>query len=139
MRRQIYLHIGFPKTRTTSIQMWFSQNAATLAAHGVLYPGTGRDGQESHYGHHQLPRSLVESPLSELTVAWPEMARLRDDMANSPAQPIVISSEDFSTRLKQPEVDLLARHLADFDVRIVCYVRRQDEFIISVWSTAVAH
>jgi SAM-dependent methyltransferase len=139
MRRLIYLHIGFPKTGTTSIQMWLTENTVALAAHGVLYPRSGREGQESHYGHHQLPRSLVESPLSELTVAWPDMTRLRNEMDNSPAQIIVVSSEDFSTRLKQPEVDLLARHLADFDVRIVCYVRRQDEFIISVWSTAVAH
>jgi SAM-dependent methyltransferase len=139
MRRQIYLHIGFPKTGTTSVQMWFTENAAALAAHGVLYPGTGRVGQEYGYGHHQLPRSLVERPLSELMVAWPDMARLCDEMANSPAQTIVISSEDFSTRLRQPEVDLLAQHLADFDVKIVCYVRRQDEFIISVWATAVAY
>lgn len=139
MKKQIILHIGFPKTGTTSIQMWFTENTAALAALGVLYPGTGRDEQGYHYGHHRLPRSLVESPLSELAAAWPDMEKLRDEMANSPAQTIVISSEDFSTRLQQSEVDFLAQHLADFDVRIVCYVRRQDEFIISVWSTAVAY
>jgi SAM-dependent methyltransferase len=139
MRRQIYLHIGFPKTGTTSIQTWLTEHAPALAAHGVLYPAHGRDGQEYQYGHHRLARSLVERPLSELTVTWPDMARLRDEMETSPAQTIVISSEDFSMRLQQPEVDLLAQHLADFDVRIVCYVRRQDEFIISLWSTAVAY
>src|ERR1700722_6424768 len=131
MRKQIFLHIGFPKTGTPSVQMWLTENTVALAAHGVLYPRSGREGQGYYYGHHRLARSLVESPLGELTIAWPDMARLRDEMANSPAQTIVISSEDFSTRLQQPEVDLLAQQLADFDVRIVCYVRRQDEFIIS--------
>jgi SAM-dependent methyltransferase len=139
MRKQLYLHIGFPKTGTTSIQMWLTENATALAAHGVLYPATGRGRHEYDYGHHQLPRGLVTKPLSELAVMWPDMTNLRDEVDNSPGSTIIVSSEDFATRLDQPEVDLLARRLADFDVRIVCYVRRQDEFIISVWSTSVAY
>ena len=62
MRRQIYLHIGFPKTGTTSIQTWLTEHAAALAAHGVLYPAIGRDGQEYQYGHHRLARSWSRDP-----------------------------------------------------------------------------
>src|SRR5882724_4089086 len=99
MRKQLYLHIGFPKTGTTSIQMWLTENATALAAHGVLYPATGRGRQEHDYGHHQLPRGLVTKPLSELAVMWPDMTNLREEVDNSPGSTIIVSSEDFATRL----------------------------------------
>src|SRR4028119_1241133 len=35
---QIILHIGQPKTASTTIQLYFDRNRSQLAAQGVLYP-----------------------------------------------------------------------------------------------------
>jgi hypothetical protein len=139
MKKQLWLHIGFPKTGTTSIQVWMIRNAGLLAAHGVLYPMAGRGEGCSDFGHHRFPRILADAPISALEESWPDMAALLREIHDSPAAKVVISSEDFSIRIFDGHIDLLARRLVDFDVKIVCYVRRQDEFITSVWSTAVCH
>ena len=106
MRRQIYLHIGFPKTGTTSIQTWLTEHAPALAAHGVLYPAHGRDGQEYQYGHHRLARSLVERPMSELTVTW--------EMAIREAFNFYLVSDGYSRALGMPLT--LDRNFLDFGV-----------------------
>lgn len=41
--RSLYLHIGSPKTGTTSIQEIFASNRGALLKQGFLYPGKGRD------------------------------------------------------------------------------------------------
>jgi hypothetical protein len=137
VKKQVYVHIGFPKTGTTSIQVWLTGNADALAAQGVLYPVAGRGEGDYRFAHHRLPNALAQTPLSELATSWPDMEALHNEIANSTALRVIISSEDFSTKLGQPAIDNLVHWFADFDVRIVCYVRRQDEFIISIWSTAV--
>jgi ubiquinone/menaquinone biosynthesis C-methylase UbiE len=138
-RKQVYIHIGFPKTGTTSIQVWLSGNADALAAQGALYPVAGRGEGDYRFGHHLFPNALAQNPLSELATSWPDMDELHSEIANSAARTIILSSEDFATKLDRPAIHLLAHKLSDIDVRIICYVRRQDEFIISVWSTAVAN
>ncbi len=139
MNKQLVIHLGFPKTGTTSIQVWMTYNADLLAALGVLYPKAGRGNGASEFGHHLFPRILAESPVSALEKLWPDMDALLSETHASSAEKVIISSEDFSTRIFDGQIDLLARRLADFDVKVVCYVRRQDEFIASVWSTAVCH
>jgi len=39
----LYIHIGAPKTGTTSLQHYLRRNQDNLARQGVLYPSGGRD------------------------------------------------------------------------------------------------
>jgi hypothetical protein len=138
-KKQVYLHIGFPKTGTTSIQVWMTGNADVLAAQGVLYPVAGRGKGDYRFGHHLFPNALKQTPSSELAMSWPDMNELHNEIARSPATKVFISSESFCELIDQTAIDLLACKLRDLDVRIICYVRRQDEFVTSLWSTAVAY
>jgi len=116
-----------------------TKNDQALAAHGVLYPIAGRGKDDYRFGHHLLPWALANRPLRELEYSWPDMTALHDEIAASNTHTVIISSENFSTILDQRAIDLLAHKLSGFDVRIICYLRRQDDFIVSLWSTAVAH
>jgi len=41
--KKLFLHIGFNKTGSTSLQHCLSQNSAILEAAGFLYPGVNED------------------------------------------------------------------------------------------------
>jgi hypothetical protein len=48
---QVFLHIGFGKTGTTTMQHYMLQKAKELANRSILFPETGRT---AHGGHHAL-------------------------------------------------------------------------------------
>ena len=54
----IYLHLGKPKTGTTTIQKYLSANAKVLLAEEYLYPFAGR----VLAGHHDIYFDLAKSP-----------------------------------------------------------------------------
>jgi hypothetical protein len=126
-KKQLDLHMSFPEMGTTSIQVRMAGNADLLAAHGVLF------------GYHRIPDALARTPLDELASSWPDMDALLSEISRTSANEVTISSEDSATKLDQVTVVFFARELSAVAVRFICYVRRQDEFIISVWCTAVPH
>jgi hypothetical protein len=138
-RKKVFIRIGFPKTGATSSQMWLTENEKCLLDAGILYPTAGRGTESSRYGHHLLAVALEHTPLSALERSWTEIEALQREIVETSAHTIVISSEKFSALIDPSMIEYLARKLADFDVKIVCYLRRQDEFVISLWSTAVAY
>ena len=52
----VYIHIGAPKTATSTLQGVLAANAAKLLKHGVLYPSDLRHGD----AHHVLICDLIE-------------------------------------------------------------------------------
>ena len=52
----VYLHIGAPKTATSTLQNVLASNAQRLLKNGVLYPGSMR----SSDAHHVLACDLIE-------------------------------------------------------------------------------
>jgi hypothetical protein len=146
---RVYLHIGVEKTGTSSIQRFFRINRDALKREGVLFPGS--PGAENHMALaaaaqndrkrddlriiHGLD-STAKIREFRRTVAERLMAESRD----SGCQTVVFSGEHCSSRLTTPaEVDLLARMLRPLasDITIVVYLRRQDEFLCSTYSTDV--
>ena len=47
MTRTLYLHVGPPKTGTTSIQVFVRDNAAAFRSHGLYRPSVGTE-RHSH-------------------------------------------------------------------------------------------
>ena len=135
--RQLFLHIGYPKTGTTSVQRFLALNQAALQAAGVLYPQAGRIRHgDAHYGvnfalgiaDYDRPKD-VEKPVT-----------LRQDLAaeaaGSGCEKIVLSTEYLTTANLADKARVRA-YFADYDVKIVCYLRRHDHMYESAYAQAV--
>lgn len=96
---QIVLHVGMPKTATTTIQYTFAAQSDALLAGGVLFPKTGRpDGVEPCHHSLFLPaatsRTEIGTPLPEPETTFEGMCeRLEAERRAAGASTIVLSSE----------------------------------------------
>ena len=136
----VFLHIGIPKTATTSIQGSFTLNRDRLLEQGVLYPTSmGR-----HDGHSLLHRPLVAG-LEPESVPWLAfmtsdfhdrqlLARLRAEIAGTGACKIVMSAECL-TFMRDPA--RLRAALEPYPVRILVHLRRQDSILDSLYNQVV--
>ena len=145
----LYLHIGTEKTGTTSVQKFFRTNRELLARKGVLYPTA--PGNENHTGLTVAAQKLVRhGPLRKLKgVNSVENAKafrsglmeeLAGEFSSGPFKTVVMSGEHCSSRLLDDrEVQWLKDFLAPFfeSIKIVVYIRRQDDFLLSTYSTSV--
>jgi len=127
MKKKLFIHIGRPKVASTAIQRFLKANRNALLQHGVLYPITGERQQASHRLCDVLAAETARKPGARR--ASEELyGQLHAEVQASAAGCAIVSSENFY--LVKPKQ--LASRLADrFDARIVCYVRRQDEVLIS--------
>jgi hypothetical protein len=135
---QYLIHIGLPKTATTNIQLFFTQNRELLLEQGVLYPRdiTFSDAPD------QLHRALGAALEPEST-AWLEglrqniggrdvVAMLHDEVARTKAEKVVISSEALCS-MRDPS--LLKKVVGD--AKILITLRRQDELFTSLYNQSV--
>ena len=129
MKFRIYLHIGRHKTGTTQIQRWLMKNREELKKNGYYYPETGMSPTSGQGG---LPWSIrFRGDHASL------FRQLKEEVIECGCDNIIISSEAFL----EPGVweDILFEYFADqiYDVRIIAYIRRQDEFFESAYNQAV--
>lgn len=144
--KTIYIHIGTEKTGTTYIQSTLKNNRDTLLKAGVLYPAIGIS--ENPLAHSSLvaPLCLIENENASLDfvphcdfTADEEWGKLRGIINDNPNKDVVISAEHFSSRLRGSGIDYIkdffSTYFSDYKIRIVVYLRRQDQFMISAYST----
>lgn len=131
--KRVIIHAGQYKTGSTSIQkmMWSSRKA--LLKHGVLYPESFvRDSA------HFLITDLLRQEFRDSSFSV-DLQPLREELESSSANIAVISCEALSgatVRRFAPELmQYMWGRLVDlfkgFEVRVVFYVRRQDESVDS--------
>lgn len=125
---RIILHIGQPKTATTTIQSFLFANAAALAARGWLYPAAGRQ----HLAHHLLGNWFRPEPMHWIGPSDPAavVAALEREIDQTGCHSVILSSESLYFT---PEPARLRGCLAGHEVRIVLFLRRQDEWIDSAF------
>jgi len=144
----VILHIGTEKTGTTSIQRFFRLNRERLAERGILYPVA--PGRQNHTGLAVSAQVSKRTPLHKSLGVRNEAdaskfrdqlwSQLAGEFAAKPYRMAVFSSEHCSSRLlDESEVAWLRDALLRFAarVRVVVYIRRQDDFLLSTYSTAV--
>lgn len=145
------LHIGTEKTGTTSIQRFFGSNRRRLMRAGILYPRSAADRYHNHtrltaYAaedgrYDDLRRALGVSNHPELerfrTSFRAALARETERRASG-VHTIVFSNEHCHSRLvSKAEVSRLVELLRPLvsDIKIVVYLRRQDQMAVSLYST----
>jgi len=152
MKRAI-LHIGTEKTGTTSIQKFLQENRIKLGANGTLFPASA--GLISHqrlvvYGKQSPESDIAENSLDVNDAA--ELAAWKDKFAQDHCSEVlefqkrhqdstvIYSAEHLQSRLTTiAEIKRIAHLLRPlFDtVEVVVYLRRQDLYAYSAYSTSV--
>jgi len=131
--RKIYIHCGLHKTGTTAVQAIFTSKADTLAAHGVLYPRTGRVEGVVGGGHHNIAVQLTGH--KHYHPSYGDIDALLREI-NDFDGTTILSSEAFSHTLIPPGAigDLVKLFPADrFEVILVVYLRNQLSYVESLY------
>ncbi|GAB5374726.1 MAG: hypothetical protein AcusKO_11880 [Acuticoccus sp.] len=129
MLKTLYVHIGPPKTGTTSIQDTFRANAALLEQHGFFY-------YTGHKSHHAVALHMCERD------RLPRHRKWHDDFfakaAATRCETGMLSTE-FMIRLSQEEIESA---IAKFQgiaghVKVLCYARHPVPFAVSAAHQAI--
>jgi hypothetical protein len=132
MKRSCIVHIGPHKTGSTSIQKMLADNDGWVRNFGLYVPRTGRAfGQGHHLLAWELNRRAGFSGSEQFDALSHELAN-----ANYPDR-IVLSSEEFSSRIHLPKVIARLRRKVerlDYQLRIVGYIRPQETAVQSMYT-----
>lgn len=128
---KLFLHIGLPKTGTTSIQAYCLRNRQLLAENGILYPQTGLEGP----GHMKLcppflsdiqnQRSVVKSGKKKGFRKFGMDLQNEIDACAKNIDRMLISSERFSI-VQGEGLTKLTNVFKRMSVFPILYLRRQD-------------
>lgn len=122
----LVLHIGTQKTGSSALQHYLAGNAAALLQKNVCYVSAGRE--ETHRSSH---RDLVLALGGKLDSSiWQQVRTEIHQRENSIN---VISAEGFW--FEDPSD--VRRQLPEGEIRIVAYLRRQDQYLQTLWKQAV--
>jgi hypothetical protein len=132
MMADVYLHVGLPKTGTSTIQTALDARVADLTEAGVLYPG-GR-----HRAHRLATYDLLGQRVTgdDADLVAGAFRRLVEEMARYPGRSIVVTEEELG--LARPRhVRKLVRRLAPHRVHVVIGVRDIARTVVSAWQQDV--
>ena len=141
----LYLHIGTPKTGTTSIQHFMSDNAEALLEKGILVPSIFRNPN-----HTELYNYAVESSISDSTLKAHASAFAPKNLTafthsfiesiSNHSGDTVVSCEYLSAFLIDfQNIKALANlcYKAADEVKVIIYLREQVESFISYYPTQI--
>jgi hypothetical protein len=123
----LFVHIGAAKTGSSAIQSFIRRNLARFAEVGVTVPDSmlGHGGPAS--GNHVFPLETLAKDGDAAGLAE-RMAAV--EAAQPDARALLLSAENLSNAGRSAVMAEAARR---FDLRVVLYVRRQDELLTSAW------
>ncbi|GAB3281278.1 hypothetical protein [Parahaliea aestuarii] len=145
MKPTVYLHIGAPKTGTSSLQSALSASAGSLLKQGVLYPAKCREGDAHHVLVCDLIAKYQPHPMPDVWygtfprgTAW---QALEDELAShqGAVEKVILSSELFfgQTHHLPRILDDIRTALDGYDVKVLMYLRPQDQLYSSFYNQDV--
>ena len=144
MSTQVILHIGPPKTGSTSIQGFLSSTYDDLLKHGVLYPREGRIQAGTRYCvyRHGKPAMMSGPADNHQLLAWAMKKEaeginadrcwldvLQEIDAKKP-KTVLISGEDFFG-ISEESVCQVKKTLEAYSVKILFYLRNPFDLLLS--------
>lgn len=136
MTDRVILHIGLQKTGTSSIQVMLAGSNEYLGSQGFVFPQLPPPDQDvsrvwlSPFRHNILAATYADYNSAFETLNEAQCSAFWDSLAEG-SNAAILSAEDFS---RQKDFTTLAEPLANFDLDVVLYVRRQDLFIESLYN-----
>lgn len=126
--KKIFLHIGMPKSASTTIQLGLALNKEQLQQQGFLYPSSGF----TYYGQHNIVWELLDD--HRFLRDRGNLQDLKTEFSRSKFTKMIVSSEDL-VRLNQEQIKQLLGAFGDkVDTVAIIYIRRQDQWLQSRWS-----
>jgi hypothetical protein len=142
MKKKIYIHIGWHKTGTTSIQDFLLKNRTKLInQEKIYYPSEGM----LVCAHHTIAwafQNKKTSPWGAIEIpnggAEKFIENIRTSADSQECETVIMSSEEFCT-FKRNEIQALHAALEknNFETKIIGYIRRQDQMIESAYNMEV--
>lgn len=136
MGRKLFIHIGPPKTGTSSLQWFMRTQRDRLLEEGVFYPEDDAHNWQSQRRLGFALRQKVDPKNGDVPDFRTTLDDINRQIAQSGADKIVLSSEEFFA-MRPDAVYTLLDAFADFDISIVFYARRQDDAYISSFTQRV--
>ncbi|MDQ2092273.1 hypothetical protein [Marimonas arenosa] len=133
MRKQMFIHVGAGKTGTSALQAFLFANEARLAEKGVHSPQEGRVLTGDSFAHHGLSNHgpHQQPDPEDVLDLWRQVAAYEGPR-------VALSSEYFHNRVPgvagRAFFSAVAQILCDWDIRIVFYLRRQSQWLQSVYA-----
>lgn len=143
----IFIHIGTEKTGTTYIQHFLDSNRRELLKQGYFFPRSpGKFTHTKLTAYAQDDNTFDDLRGFMKTRDSKEVVRFRgifeqellDEIKQCPAENVIFSGEHCSSRLLTIREISRLKDLLDQvgdDIRVVVYLRRQDQFLLSTYST----
>lgn len=132
---KLYLHIGHHKTATTSLQLFFNENRKTFEQLNFCYPKTGCVINQGAHHHLVSAVRLPHHPYFKPEKSFEEYVNdLEVEIA--PYENALISTEILCEAHLDYNKLLLLKNIAE-DIKVIFYIRRQDLYIESRYSTYV--
>ena len=142
--KTLYLHIGTPKTATSSIQKFLTDNSENLEKKGYCFPPsqyTYPKVNPRRNGHFLIAKVREENGKKDVEKEqwyWDEgMKQVRKKFEKF--DQVILSDESIwyclSYRKKSVLRDLQKEAQKDhFQIKVIVYLRRQDDFLLSRWN-----
>lgn len=134
--KKLFLHIGPPKTGTSTIQDFLYHNRDNLRNSGYFYPQTGISKTIPAFSsaQHNLAWLITNSEMVDPTLGgWKEA---HEEIEKANLDNVIISSEYFRFANKK-QIGILELALKSYEVKIIVYLRRQDLRLESTYTQRV--
>ena len=141
MAGKLFLHIGAPKTATSSIQTFLNTHTSFLHQQGLHYLRSGLS--MNHQCHHELVWAMELHPAlsyvdQDITKRKSEiLASLGEEIERHSEYDLILSSELLFFLHDFGRIVPLLSLFKDREVNVVVYVRKQDKFLESLYQQIV--
>jgi hypothetical protein len=149
MKKTIYLHVGMPKTGTTSIQRFLYENRTALEKKGVFYPPVLYKSEDITIAPPDEKANLTLLYYKGLVCYGDRGNKAKQILRElwhktylpqinaSKASIVILSAEVLlaydDVSYVAPLIEILKE---DFDVKVIAYLRKPAEYLTSLWGEA---
>jgi len=143
--KSIFIHIGFTKTGSTAIQKFLVANRDLLLKQNLVFPKCTRTANNAILAYYSVLKDhpfkkthfwsldeIIEFPLKLQQEIMPHIESGKNIILSNEALCIRLRTAVQFERLKQ-----IFKSFKNHTIKIVVYLRRQDEHIISAHSTRI--